>query len=65
MDRLCKKCEWWLAMEEDKKLGEIGECYRYPPTYSNSNFDFADKRPLTLAMDFCGEFKERKGHANS
>ena len=65
--RNCKDCEWWLMMEEDKKLGNIGECYRYPPLYAENNADFADKRPLTLAMDCCGEFeaaakpKEPKG----
>ena len=55
-ERTCKKCEWWLMIEEDKKLGNIGECYRYPPIYAEDNPDFADKRPMTLAMDFCGEF---------
>ena len=56
----CKDCKWWLEMDEDKKLGETGECYRYPPSYEEGFVDFALKRPLTLAMDFCGEFKETK-----
>lgn len=60
IERKCKDCEWWLGMDEDKKLGEIGECYRYPPTYATEDSpDFADKRPMTLAMDFCGEFKQK------
>lgn len=56
----CESCKWWLGMDEDKKLGEIGECYRFPPSYAEDNQDFADKRPLTLAKDFCGECVPKK-----
>ena len=61
MDReVCNKCHWWLGIEEDEKFGETGECYRYPPTHADDNPNFAVKRPLTLSMDFCGEWVKRK-----
>ncbi len=66
IEKACEECNWWLAMEEDEKLGNVGECCRYPPSFAEDNLDFADKRPLTLAMDCCGEFKaknEKKLHS--
>jgi len=56
---MCKDCKWWLVIEpEDKHRGPIGECYRYPPA-AEMEKDFSDLRPLTLGMDFCGEFIRR------
>ncbi len=38
---------------------EIGRCCRFPPQFRGDNL--TSKQPLTLSVDFCGEFRSEPG----
>lgn len=55
----CCECRSWLALEDLKVDGALGECHRNAPTPSVSA-PLGSPRgaiwPVTLASTFCGEF---------
>jgi hypothetical protein len=57
MERCCG-CRFWHGGE----AMERAECRRYPPPASDHNFSprsLSHCAPITLATDWCGEYKER------
>lgn len=61
--RRCDKCEWWVELQAEEGKKRTGQCRRLPPlaiAHSGSDNDgFIVRWPLTLPLQWCGEFQLR------
>lgn len=63
-DASCESCAWWKFGEttggRDSQLydGLCGVCHRYPPGPESRSPE--SRHPITEALDWCGEWSERK-----
>jgi hypothetical protein len=55
----CGNCRHWLKSDQQKESSEFGECKRYPPTFQTIEGETQQVSPLTIILDFCGEYAIR------
>lgn len=67
-EQKCSNCMFWEMVQEnlDAQTDSLGECHRFPPSYprvitendGDKTIDICGSFPWTIAIDWCGEFKE-------